>query len=280
MTRKWFAERNGYKPTAVLIKNAITEGFRNGIINMFCRIKDVCYEGYDNCGDFSKLDEYVHTEFFRFNIHTYSRNNVIINYLDEQAYAWFDLFSLLEFCYYWLYEQSRDRRLPQYFISETNRIFERENYVYRLNKSGNIIEVTSDEEMATIDEALENPTDGVRVHLQTALNHLSASQKEPDYRNSIKESISAVECYCRAVTGANSLGAALSNIEDNGVTINATLKKAMEKLYGYTNNSDTGIRHALLDDANPPTSAEAIYMLVTCSAFINYLIKKGITTLP
>ena len=53
-------------------------------------------------------------------------------------------------------------------------------------------------------------------------------------------------------------------------------KSAFEKLYGYTNNPDTGIRHALIDDTNIPTSAEATYMLVTCSAFINYLNTKNI----
>ena len=280
MIRKLFAERNGYKPTAVLIKNAITDGFRNGIINMFCRIKEVCNEGYDNCGDFSKLDESVHTEFFRFNIHTYSRNNVIINYLEEQDYAWYDLFSLLEFCYYWLYEQSRNMRLLQYFISETNRIFERENYVYRFNISGNIIEVTSDEEMATIDEALENPTDGVRVHLQTALNHLSASQRDPDYRNSIKESISAVEACCREITGESTLDRAITKLKNKGIAINPQMEGGFKNLYYYTNDKKTGIRHALMDDVNVPTSDEAIYMLVACSAFINYLTKKGITTLP
>lgn len=275
MIRKWFAERNGYKPTAGLIKNAITEGFRNGIINMFCRIKYVCDDGYGNYGDFSKLDESVHTEFFKQNILTYSHNNMIIRYLKGRT-EWFNLFSMIEYCYYWLCEQSRNKHLPQYFISETNRIFERENYVYRLNKSGNIIEVTSDEEMASIDEALENPTDGVRVHLQTALNHLSASQKEPDYRNSIKESISAVEACCREITGESTLDRAITKLKNKDIAINPQMEGGFKNLYYYTNDKKTGIRHALMDDVNVPTSDEAIYMLVACSAFINYLTKKGI----
>ena len=281
MIRKWFSERNGYKTTDVLVKNTITDGFRNGVINMYLELRS-------NCGTYgndlySDLDKFIHTECFKKSMLYYNYNFSIISYLNQSdTIVWYNIFDMLEYSYSFLYETSKKYGDVWYrfFQNELNRLFERENYVYRLNKSGNIIEVTSDEEMAAVDEALENPIDGVRVHLQTALNHLSASQKEPDYRNSIKESISAVECYCRAVTGANSLGAALSNIEDNGVTINATLKKAMEKLYGYTNNSDTGIRHALLDDANPPTSAEAIYMLVTCSAFINYLTNKDLTVRP
>ena len=45
------------------------------------------------------------------------------------------------------------------------------------------------------------------------------------------------------------------------------------KLYAYTNQPDTGIRHALMDDDDTytPASEEALFMLVSCSSFINYL---------
>jgi hypothetical protein len=79
---------------------------------------------------------------------------------------------------------------------------------------------------------------------------------------------------CRNVTNKNTLGKALNELEAKGITLNNTLKIAFDKLYGYTNNPDTGVRHALMEDTNAPTSAEAIYMLITCSAFINYLNTK------
>jgi hypothetical protein len=43
-------------------------------------------------------------------------------------------------------------------------------------------------------------------------------------------------------------------------------------MYGYTSDAE-GIRHALLEE---PTleQADAIFMLVTCSAFVNYLRAK------
>jgi hypothetical protein len=45
------------------------------------------------------------------------------------------------------------------------------------------------------------------------------------------------------------------------------------KLYGYTSD-DSGIRHAILDQ---PTVGfdEAKFMIVSCSAFVNYLIAKA-----
>lgn len=108
--------------------------------------------------------------------------------------------------------------------------------------------------------------------MQEALKKLSPTTI--DYRNSIKESISAVECICREITGESTLDKSLKKIESKGVTFNSQMKKGLENLYYYTNDADTGIRHALMDDKNAPTADEAIFMLVSCSAFVNYLIKK------
>jgi len=54
-------------------------------------------------------------------------------------------------------------------------------------------------------------------------------------------------------------------------------------MYNYTNNKGTGIRrHALMDDSHFPEQKEALFMLVYCSAFINYIraaeVKLGTTS--
>ena len=51
------------------------------------------------------------------------------------------------------------------------------------------------------------------------------------------------------------------------------LKAGFSKLYGYTSD-ESGVRHPILKDANVGF-AEAKYMLVTCSAFVNFLVDKG-----
>ena len=43
------------------------------------------------------------------------------------------------------------------------------------------------------------------------------------------------------------------------------------KLYGYTSD-ESGIRHAGRIDGKGTTFAEAKFMLIACSAFVNYLI--------
>lgn len=98
-------------------------------------------------------------------------------------------------------------------------------------------------------------------------------RKKPDYRNSVKESISAVESLCMTLSDdpKASLGVALNKIEKTH-ELHPAFKKALSNLYGYTSDAD-GIRHALLDESNISYS-DAKYMLVSCSAFINYVLGK------
>ena len=74
------------------------------------------------------------------------------------------------------------------------------------------------------------------------------------------------------------MGKAINELEKRGIKIQAQLKDGIKQLYAYTNQPDTGIRHSLMD-ANTdyrPSYNEAYFMLVSCSAFINYL--KGLTS--
>lgn len=138
-----------------------------------------------------------------------------------------------------------------------------------------IVEVTSEEEIKTIETAVTSVKDNVRMHLETALQKL-AEKPTGDYRNSIKESISAIEAFCRNLTGKDSLGQALSELEKGGMNLPPSLKAAFNNMYGYTNSKDTGIRHPLMEVSGNyvPSADEAIYMHVLCCAFINYLKKK------
>ena len=48
------------------------------------------------------------------------------------------------------------------------------------------------------------------------------------------------------------------------------LKKGFSAIYGYTSN-EAGIRHKLTDEDVQVTQAEARFMLIACSPFVNYL---------
>jgi hypothetical protein len=104
---------------------------------------------------------------------------------------------------------------------------------------------------------------------------LLSDRKAPDYRNSIKEAISAVEAVCQLVTGSQkmSLGEALKKMEPK-LNLHPAMREAFLKLYGYTSDAE-GIRHALLDESSLKFE-DAKYMVVTCSAFVNYLVAKSV----
>jgi hypothetical protein len=106
-------------------------------------------------------------------------------------------------------------------------------------------------------------------HLDTALARL-ADRSAPDYRNSIKESISAVEAVCQILTGdpKATLGQALKKL-----SIHSALEKGFSAIYGYTSDAD-GIRHALYEESILDAD-DAKFFLVSCSAFVNYLIAKS-----
>jgi hypothetical protein len=104
---------------------------------------------------------------------------------------------------------------------------------------------------------------------------LLSNRQSPDFRNSIKESISAVEAQCKIICEepTSTLTKSLEIIQRRDrVKIHPRLNEAFQKIYSWTND-DGGIRHALSDEQNIDRE-DAQFMLIVCSAFINYLLVK------
>jgi hypothetical protein len=153
-----------------------------------------------------------------------------------------------------------------------NSMLERHNAAFRL-VDGIATKITNDTEIEAIENALDVKLKGVRAHIRSALEKLS-DRKNPDYRNSVKESISAVESLAQSVTGRPkaTLAEALK-ILGPAVGMHGAFRDALSKLYGFTSDAD-GIRHAILDEPNV-TYTDALFMLVACSAFVNYVLGKA-----
>lgn len=160
------------------------------------------------------------------------------------------------------------------FMDACNNVLKRELSGYRF-VGHLLVPITAEEQLAAVEAALNStgPNDPVRVHLETALKHLS-DRNDPDYRNSIKESISAVESLCKLIAKAPkaTLGDALDAVERR-VKLHPALRKSIISLYGYTSDAD-GIRHALLEESSLGQE-DALFMLVSCSGFINFLTQKA-----
>jgi len=147
------------------------------------------------------------------------------------------------------------------FIDSCNQILEQELAGYRFVDLL-LIPIGSEEELAAIVQAREDaqPYRTVRTHLNRAAE-LFADRSNPDPRNSIKESISAVEAACQQLTGsAQSLGQCLDSLAAR-VTLHPALRGSLDRLYGWTSNAE-GIRHALMDDPNLDMD-DARFMLVS-----------------
>lgn len=161
------------------------------------------------------------------------------------------------------------------FIEGCNLILKRELSGYRF-VNGELAPITNELEINGIEQAIDNSRKqnfiGVNLHLSNALNKLSDRQN-PDYRNSIKESISAVESICQQITGETNaeLGKAIKKLKEI-LPIHGALEQGFIKLYGYTSNDD-GIRHAMMEEDNLDQE-DALYMLISCSSFVSYLMVK------
>ena len=271
-----FSERYGYiKPSDVIIRERITPEIQNAICSSFDRLyRKIGWDIY------LLLERYLWTYFLNKREADYADENtyhVVATRLISSDEDWYRKLDMVEFVvkYIFTHKSGVPFHYACDFVSDLNSEFARLNFAYRIVDK-EIVEITSDEEIVAIENALANGTATVRHHLNEALR-LMSQRPLSDSRNSIKESISAVEAFCREKTGESTLGKALSKLENNGIKIPKMLKEAFDKLYAYTNQKDTGIRHALMDDDGTyvPYSDEAMFMLVSCSAFINYLGKKA-----
>lgn len=201
----------------------------------------------------------------------------MIKKLFFEIFLWNEIYDFVEFLpnNYDLYkEESVSIVIADLYKQEINKVLERENSAYRFVDDC-IVQITSEEEIKSIESIIDIDCKyfSVQTHIKTALKHLS-DKKNPDYRNSIKESISGVESMCKIITQLEkvTLGEALK-IMNKDHNYHSAFLLGMEKIYGFTSDSQ-GIRHSLLDESNLDYS-DALYMLISCSAFINYLMYKS-----
>ena len=158
----------------------------------------------------------------------------------------------------------------------TNHILERELSGYRFI-GGILSPVTDPVEVSAIDAAANHVSHdrllAPSTHIRAALA-LLGQKPAPDYRNSIKESISAVESAVNSLAGTNGGGVSRAmDLLSSKVEIHSALKSAIKQLYGFTSDAD-GIRHAIMDQSKLGY-AEAKFMLVACAAFVNFVLEKA-----
>lgn len=193
-----------------------------------------------------------------------------LNHVKDKFYSldWDEVYSFVEFVL---------RSFPLAGLSdfryELNEVLEEESAGYRL--IGNqITPITNELEMDTVKKAQHTGIAEIDRHVESAISLLS-DRKEPDPRNAVKEAISAVEALCKKITGDSNvtLGQALRKLKTRDPTlIDPHLEEAIEKLYKFSNDA-SGVRHSHAEGKTQVGFDEAKFMVVACSAIVNYLIK-------
>mgnify|MGYP004638373323 FL=1 len=183
---------------------------------------------------------------------------------------------VLDFLWYvchWIATHTTSTSFVHEIYNGFNQLFEKEYVGYRF-VAGEITPITNSLEIQEIEQACQIPFEGAHVQLQKALGFLS-DREHPDYKNSIKESISAVASVCKVIANKPKaeLGDALKALIAEGYPIQGALKTGILALYGYTCEAG-GIRHAERETESTVTFEEAKFMMVTCSAIVNYLVAE------
>lgn len=265
---KKFSERKGYKKASELIqKEGMSDELRNSLWNIL----------YESIWSY---ESFIFNYEKGFGIDAFSKSlwlDFLKKPLDSMPGTVNDkirIFRDLFFESEWHEVYDFIEYISQFFKSEdlqksVNTILEREFSGYRLIDHV-FADITDEQEIKMLDETLNDDRfEGVSQHLKRALE-LLADRENPDYRNSIKESISAVESICQIITkkGKATLPDALKTLEKDH-KLHSALKDGFVKLYGYTSDKD-GIRHAMSEESDLD-SADAKYFLISCTSFINYL---------
>jgi AbiJ N-terminal domain 4 len=273
-----FSERKGYKEVSkVLQKEGMSDDLRNSLWN---KLHTGIYKGYF----FPTIKPIERFEVMPGLIESFEEA-FFINFLkipcDDNdirikdcffEFKWFEVYDFIEFTFSHF---STNEILPlelNNVLVELNNILELELSAYRI-VNGIVSDITSEQEIEMLEKVLSDEDfPNVNAHLKRALELLS-DRKTPDYRNSIKESISAVESIAKEIVKKPDaeLGKALAELEKSG-KIHRALKSSYLSLYGYTSGAD-GIRHALMEEPNL-TADDAKFFLLTCTSFINYLKSK------
>ncbi|UYG04950.1 hypothetical protein OCT51_06195 [Halomonas sp. LR3S48] len=275
-----FSQRLGISPVEKAIqRESMDEELRNSLWSL---VQGVYWDSYESNrsrmygrSDFvegSNLNPLVTSlwlHYFKQPIDTVHRYfGDCVSHLREYFFSaeWYEVYDFIEFV-----SKEGPEGSKSIFVDLCNNFMDRENSAYRF-VNGVLTEITSEEEIQSVEEAIASASafPGVREHLSTALS-LMSDRNYPDYRNSIKESISAVESLCRHLVNDKkaTLGSALAILEKKK-NLHPALKASFSSLYGYTSDAD-GIRHALMAQ-DSLTKTDSRYMLVSCTAFINYAI--------
>lgn len=273
-----FSERYGYEPKKPLQFESMDDDLKMTIHNVLVEFE----KSIEDEDDIDSLYCKIWCGFYVQDVNVYYNSNYDqirkLCYEKYNTLPWYRVYDFLEF---YLNNVELSELTSMFGNNKTelikvlNTVFEIYNSAYRFidNK---IIPITNQQEIAAIEEAANTGKKAIDYHLKRAIE-IFANKEHRDYVNTVKEAISAVEATVNFINGTEgtTLGDALDKLKEKK-SIHSALCDAFKKIYGYTSDKKSGIRHCIFDETDCiPDFTDAKYMLVACSAFINYLLSKA-----
>ena len=278
--RNGFSDRNSIKPISKIMQvDSLTDDTRIVLFNTLSnvlnhQIKNI---GYDEDILCKIMTEELFNEVYYDRYHN-NFDSLMADILEMFKTESYDvILTMIEFICSMVYETYEDYSnrthyclLNNYYdtFKVMNVAFEDEYIGYRFVED-RIVKITNDEEIKAIEESNSTPFDEVNKSISKSISFLSESSNK-DYKNAIKEAIIAVEQLFNIILETNGLTLtnALGQICDK-IHIDINLKESIKNLYKYTNEVN-GIRHGNNKNSDEISFDEAKYVLLICSATINY----------
>ena len=258
--------------------------------------------------DFEHLDHDKSTiqkykEGFFYTFHDIKESIMYSTYSTRFALQINEVFDLIEFLIkaflkvFSINLSSENDDIVHKLIESLNQIFEDYKVGYLITrKTGIVIKTTNKEELKSIDDAASTPFDKANELFIEAIK----SYRENKYSNTVAHSVNALESILKNIHNQKSstLGDIIktlitkegiknkelietireqsqNTLEQSKYMIQASnilRLQACSKLYGYASNNSN--RHGQTEDKIAPTESQARFILITCSAMINYFIKE------
>jgi hypothetical protein len=203
-----------------------------------------------------------------------------LQWLLEQT-EWYRIFTFCERVYSRLLTDQYSKletieMIKKYFSEEVNQLLMEENIDYnfvggQFERRGRAQTQKNLKKMGTV--LADSNLNEVRKHYNKAIRFFNQTQ-EPDYNNSIKEALCALESAIEICTGkkaSNNFNLAIKELEGNADDkIPTPIAQSMMKVFAFR-GSGQGISHAAPDGFRV-SDLEAELVLNTVAAFITYIV--------
>lgn len=176
-----FSERYGYtKVSEVIIREQITPEIQNAICTCFDRLPEIFryvtteIKVRSDRYQYVYLEEEVWVSFFNERLRDFNNDqpSFITEFITDPFNTWYQKLDLLEFVISYLIFMDETWDNSKYvstlFVKMLNYEFERLNFAYRIIGE-EIVEITSQDEIESIESAIDNSPKNIQIHLNSAL---------------------------------------------------------------------------------------------------------------